>query len=42
MTKMKGYPKSKTMFRHILSIADIEGSSGCPDYAASSFTTPVK
>ncbi len=37
---MKGCPKSKTMFRHILIIADIEGSSGCPNYEASSFMTP--
>ncbi len=27
------------MFSHVLIIADIEGSSGCPDYAASSFMT---
>jgi len=28
------------MFKHVLIIADIEGSSGCPDYAASAFMTP--
>jgi len=28
------------MFRHVLIIADIEGSSGCPDYAASAFMIP--
>jgi len=27
------------MFNHVLIIADIEGSSGCPDYAASAFMT---
>lgn len=27
------------MFKHVLIIADIEGSSGCPDYAASAFMT---
>lgn len=28
------------MFKHLLIIADIEGSTGCPDYAASAFLTP--
>jgi len=28
------------MYNHVLIIADIEGSTGCPDYAASAFLTP--
>jgi len=28
------------MFKHVLIIADIEGSTGCPDYAASTFLNP--
>jgi len=28
------------MYNHALIIADIEGSTGCPDYAASAFLTP--
>jgi D-amino peptidase len=39
MYSMQGVHKSKKMFHHILIIADIEGSSGCPDYEASSFMT---
>jgi D-amino peptidase len=34
-----GRPEDRTAYRHILILADIEGSSGCGSYRASSFLT---